>query len=68
MRIIVIIFFVFTAFSPRLSILGEENVLRDLPERRGVFTLGAVHDVATGGVGEVPAHSGLVPSDVLIAG
>jgi suppressor of ftsI len=48
MRTIVVILFVGAAFSPLISIFGQDNVLTDLPEVRGPFTLTAVHDVATG--------------------
>jgi suppressor of ftsI len=45
---LVAILFVCAAFSPLIRVLGQDNVLADLPEVRGHFALTAVHDVATG--------------------
>jgi len=48
MRSIIVIFLICTAFSPLVFVFGQDNVLPDLPEVRGPFTLTAVHEVATG--------------------
>jgi hypothetical protein len=46
LAVILLFFLLCAAVYP--SVFGQENVLADLPEVRGSFTLTAVHDLATG--------------------